>query len=126
LTLRGVSSRWASLALVLALGLQASLGSNTAEGAFPGLNGKIAFTSSDDIYLVNADGSGQARLTDSAASDLGPSFSPNGSRIAFASDRAGPYEIYVMNADGSGETRLTHNSASDAEPAFSPDGRRIA
>ena len=79
-----------------------------------------------NIYVVNADGSGQTRLTHSSAGDSEPSWSPDGRRIAFMSFRDGGREIYVMNADGSGQTRLTHNSAGDWSPSWSPDGRRIA
>ncbi len=78
------------------------------------------------IYVMNADGSGQTRLTDNSATDASPSWSPDGRRIAFTSYRDGNGEIYVMNADGSGQTRLTHISATDAAPSWSPDGRRIA
>ena len=57
---------------------------------------------------------------------MSPSWSPDGSRIAFASERDGSFEIYVMNADGGGQTRLTRNLESDLDPAWSPDGRSIA
>ena len=60
---------------------------------------------------MNADGTGQARLTNNAAYDSDPSWSPDGSRIAFNSDRDGNYEVYVMNADGTGQARLTNNAA---------------
>ncbi len=66
------------------------------------------------------------RLTFHDAFDSGPDWSPDGRRIAFASDRDGNREIYVMNADGFGVTRLTVNDAIDSSPAWSPDGRRIA
>ena len=59
---------------------------------------------------MNADGSNQTRLTNNAANDVHPSFSGDGSKIVFDSDRDGNYEIYVMNADGSNQTRLTNNS----------------
>ena len=72
------------------------------------------------------DGSGVIRLTDNDASDVTPAWSPDGRRIAFASERDGNLEIYVMNADGSGVTRLTYNGANDLFPDWSPDGRRIA
>jgi len=65
--------------------------------------GQIAFMSSrdgnDEIYIMNADGSGQTRLTDNPAYDAAPVWSPDGQRIAFYSTRDGNSEIYVMNAD---------------------------
>ena len=70
---------------------------------------------------MNADGSGQTRLTDNPADDGRPIWSPDGSRIAFASDRDGNWEIYVMNADGSGQTRLTDNPAWDFSPSWSTE-----
>ena len=60
---------------------------------------------------MNADGSNQTRLTNNPAIDISPSFSADGSKIAFVSNRDGNQEIYVMNADGSNQTRLTNNSA---------------
>ena len=66
------------------------------------------------------------RLTVHNAFDSVPTWSPDGRRIAFGSDRDGNWDIYVMNADGSGVARLTDNDAVDSSPAWSPDGRRIA
>ncbi len=68
------------------------------------------------------------QLTDSQsfARNLVTSWSPDGSRIAFSSDRDGNTEIYIMNADGSGIVRLTDHPDSDMEPAWSPDGKMIA
>ena len=86
--------------------------------------GKIAFVSDRDgaleIYVMNADGSDLARLTDNSADDSSFAWSTDGTRIAFASNRDGNYEIYVMNADGSGQTNLTDNPAVDGGPAWSP------
>ncbi len=62
--------------------------------------------------------------TDTAsASD--PAFSPDGSRIAFVSQRDGNPEIYVMNADGTGVTRVTSDPQSDGRPAFGADGQSL-
>ena len=76
---------------------------------------------------VNADGSNPVNLTNNPAYDGQPAWSPDGTRIAFTSDRDGRLGIYVMNADGSNPAHLTNNPASrDSDPAWSPDGKRIA
>src|SRR5262249_28744063 len=62
---------------------------------------KIAFTSRRDgngeIYVMNADGTGQTNLTNNAAADADPAFSPDGTKIAFTSNRDGTSAIYMMN-----------------------------
>jgi TolB protein len=99
----------------------------------PPLKGSIAFESSGDIYVMDADGSNPVNLTKTGRrGNFDPAWSPDRTRIAFASDRdhdAGVYDIFVMNADGSNPVNLTlmdGENRSRREPAWSPDGTRIA
>ncbi|MDP6494953.1 MAG: Ig-like domain-containing protein, partial [Dehalococcoidia bacterium] len=73
---------------------------------------RIVFISNRDgnfeIYVMDADGSGQTRLTNNLDWDLDPSWSPDGTKIVFTSYRDWNHKIYVMNADGSGEFRLVN------------------
>jgi len=79
-----------------------------------------------EIYTISSDGSDLRRLTDSLSFDAEPSWSPDGARIAFISDRDGNREIYTMSSDGSDVRRLTNDEFRDREPSWSPDGSRIA
>ena len=108
-------------------------------------NGRIAFHSYEaadaDIYAMNPDGTGKINLTDEApdayaGADVEPAFSPDGTRIAFQSDRSGDntedpnwpttiFDVWIVNADGSGQpSRLT--TGEGLAPAWSPDGQQIA
>jgi Tol biopolymer transport system component/DNA-binding winged helix-turn-helix (wHTH) protein len=67
----------------------------------------------------------EKRLTFRRRYDVAPSFSPDGSRLAFVSNLDGNWEIYIMGSDGSKLIRLTRDAAEDTDPSWSPDGKRI-
>ena len=75
--------------------------------------------------MTNADGTGIVRLTYHPALDETPVWSPDGSKILFASDREGELDVFIMNADGSGLTNLTNTPFDDDHPKFSSDGTHI-
>ena len=122
--------------LVMTAALLPPLGEQGAEAAFPGADGRLAFTqeapagdhTQSDIYTVNPDGSGLVRLSASAnQNEFGPAYNPAGTLIAFWRTPApfGPGSLWVMNADGSAKRQLT--TGIDArDPAWDPTGTRLA
>jgi len=99
--------------------------------------GTIAFASvthiaTDDIYLIQTDGTGLTRLTETNTSAESPEWSPDGTKIAYMVCPQGPhashrqYDVWVMNADGSGQTQLTDGPLGATYPSWSPDGTQIA
>ena len=88
-----------------------------------------------DVHAINADGTGEVRLTDDAKGGHGPAWSPDGTRIAFTSSRGttprtGGPEIYVTDPSPEGPSnepvRLTATRSSNSAPNWSPDGTKIA
>ena len=79
-----------------------------------------------EIYVMDADGENETRLTEHPAKDASPAWSPDGTSIAFSSDRAGSDDIYVMDASGGEPVQLTDSPESDGFPSWSPDGSMIA
>ena len=139
----------AAAALVVVVGTASAFGTvrdlvlGTTEGS------RIAFTSfrngNFDLYVMNADGSKQRRLTTPAGGNspsASAAWSPDGRRIAFQSGRgmcildghfvsernagSGDVDISIADADGSGLRRVTRGPGVDCAPAWSPDGRKIA
>jgi TolB protein len=78
-----------------------------------------------DIYLQRVDGISVTQLTSDDAADANPVFSPDGSRIAFCSTRAGNWDIFVMDIDGRNVTQVTNSMMQEIHPSFSPDGTRL-
>jgi len=98
----------------------------------PNTRSMLAFSSdrdtgSFDIFISNPDGTLPSNLTavQTTSDEIEPSWSPDGAKIAFASDQTGDWEIFIMNSDGSGKTQLTSNVGLDVAPAISPDGTKI-
>lgn len=79
----------------------------------------------EDLLVARTDGSDYRRLTDDAARDRGPTWSPDGTRILFYSDRGGTYDLWTIRPDGSRLEQLTSGTNANF-PTWSPDGARIA
>jgi hypothetical protein len=80
-----------------------------------------------DVYVMNLDGSGLTDLTPGIYDEGKPSWSPDGSKIAFDSVQAGNYDVYTIEPDGQGLTNVTAtNPRGVRQPDWSPDGLRIA
>ena len=92
---------------------------------FPGIAGNIA--DGFEVYTMGADGNNPLRLTNNSSSDAQPSWSRDGTRIAFASQRDGLPVVYLMNTDGTNQVSITQSTTLDSQgPQWSPDGTTIA
>jgi dipeptidyl aminopeptidase/acylaminoacyl peptidase len=89
----------------------------------------LVFTTSgvqEDLFVSRVDGRDYRRLTDDPFRDRGPSWSPDGSRIAFYSDRSGTYDLWTIQPDGSSLVPLTQGTGNPGFPVWSPRGDRVA
>jgi len=84
---------------------------------------RIAVSYQGDLWTVPVDGATAERLTIHEAYEGQPRWGPEGTRIAFTSDRYGNSDLYAMDAAGSTPTRLTYHSTDDAIGGWTPDGR---
>ena len=120
------AGRFFTAALVLSLLIQMQIAVNS----YASRKTKIAFTSTRDgnaeIYVMDGDGRNHKRLTVNPTMDRYPTWSPDGKKIAFVSNRNKGYiQIWVIDADGGNPIRLT-DGVWDRNPDWSPDGRKIA
>jgi TolB protein len=90
-------------------------------GSFPGANGRLAYFYANEIWVMNADGSGARSL----GPGLSPAWSPNGRFIAFDALANRNYDVWVMRPDGTGRRRVTTSAAPDYFASWSPDGTSL-
>lgn len=82
-----------------------------------------------DLWIMNADGTNQHQITHLAGASFAPAFTPDGTRLIFASNDRQPttdnFDLYLVNLDGSGLERVTYSPGFNAFPMFSPDGKTL-
>jgi Tol biopolymer transport system component len=85
----------------------------------------IAFNYQGDIFIVDVKGGDAFQLTTNAAHDFMPIWSPDGSKIAFASNRNGNFDVFIVDAKGGTPFRLSYHSSHDYPYDFTPDGSSV-
>jgi Tol biopolymer transport system component len=82
-----------------------------------------------ELWVMNADGSGQRQITQLGGANFGPSWTPDGRRIIFSSNyrnpRSGNFDLYLVSLDGTGLEQVTTSAVFDGFPMFSPDGTKL-
>ncbi len=79
-----------------------------------------------DIYIKSLNGTAVTQLTSDPSSDIQPAFSPDNSKVAFASNRTGNWDIWVVSLDGQQPMQITHSPMDEVHPSWSPDGKVLA
>ena len=131
---RSMRARWALVLLSLTACL---IPASPASATPPGTSGRIAFMRHDDhdhwqIWTANPDMTAVRQITDGDYDNAFPAWSPDGTKLAFASTRSdiegsgAINDIFVMNADGSGVIQVSDSIGWSSEPTWSPDGSLIA
>ncbi|MBX7138527.1 MAG: DPP IV N-terminal domain-containing protein [Oligoflexia bacterium] len=120
-----------SLLLCLLFQLRAEAASNDEFelNVPPRLSGRIVFSaqsgSTESIFVLDLDGRRVRKLIGDSHHNSYPSWSPDGTKLAFASDRDSDWEIYVSDFEGQDQLRLTNNPGIDDHPAFAHDRNQI-
>jgi Tol biopolymer transport system component len=124
----------ARLCLLLGVGLTACIVARpqvAARAEAPALSGEIVFervepkTGTIAIWLVNADGSNQRRVTGTVLDNTGPAWSPDGTEIAFARNDGGTFQLFTIEPTSGGLKQLTTGPRDKYEPIWARDGERI-
>ena len=102
-----------------------------ASAAFPGRNGRIAYTRSTDvalhydIFTMRSDGAVKRNITSSATDEFDPAWSADGTKIAFVEGFNGVNRVLVMNGDGTGVAPILDTPSFQFGPSWSPDGSEL-
>ncbi len=86
---------------------------------------KIIDEVNSEVFVMDADGSNPQNLTNDPAYDGWPAWSPDGRKLAFASNRRGNHRIYVMDADGKNVIPIVHDEGRATAPIWTPDGSSV-
>ena len=123
-----ISRRIIVTAVLGIMGLGAALAqagpSDARLAAAPAIaKGKIAFLYAGDVWIAQADGSNPRRLTSHPGDETDPSFSPDGTLVAFSASYDGNVDVYVIPVEGGEPRRLTWHPGDDVARGFTPDGK---